>query len=322
VVVARTPPKEIMLVPCVEPKFVPVIVTAVPTGPEVGFKLVTVTGVTTKFTGLLGKPPTVTTTGPVVAPVGTGTVMLASIQLIGDATIPLNVTVLPEGVGPKFDPPMNTKLPMAPEFIFRPVIVGVTVKATGLLGTPPAPTTTFPVVAPVGTGTTMLVALQLVGVAVVPLNTTALVPCAVPKLVPVIVTNVPTRAALGLIFVMFGVGSTVKATPLLDRDPTVTIALPEDAPGGTSTVILVELQLLAAAAGVPLKVTMLEPSVAPKLVPVIVTELPTGAEAGLRLVMLGGAPPPPPAALNAATAAPQLALAENVAVAATPPGVP
>jgi len=79
----------------------------------------------------------------------------------------------------------------------------------------------------------------------------------------------------------------VKVTPLLDRDPTVTITLPEDAPGGTSTVMLPGLQLLAAAAGVPLNVTMLEPWVAPKLVPVIVTELPTGAEVGFNPVILG-----------------------------------
>ena len=38
----------------------------------------------------------------------------------------------------------------------------VTVKLTPLLATPPTVTSTFPVVAPVGTVTTMLVALQLV----------------------------------------------------------------------------------------------------------------------------------------------------------------
>jgi hypothetical protein len=43
-----------------------------------------------------------------------------------------------------------------------------TVKATPLLATPLTVTTTSPLVAPVGTGTTMLVALQLVGVAAVP----------------------------------------------------------------------------------------------------------------------------------------------------------
>jgi hypothetical protein len=67
----------------------------------------------------------------------------------------------------------------------------VTVKPTPLLATPPTVTTTFPVVAPLGTGTVILVSLQLVGVPTVPLNVTVLVPCA-PKFVPVIVTAVPT----------------------------------------------------------------------------------------------------------------------------------
>ena len=52
----------------------------------------------------------------------------------------------------------------------------ITVKLTALLATPPTVTTTFPVVAPVGTVVVMLVALQLVTVASVPLNVTVLVP--------------------------------------------------------------------------------------------------------------------------------------------------
>jgi len=52
----------------------------------------------------------------------------------------------------------------------------VTVKLTPLLATPPTVMTTLPVVAPVGTGTAMLVAPQLVGVAAVPLKVTVLVP--------------------------------------------------------------------------------------------------------------------------------------------------
>lgn len=59
----------------------------------------------------------------------------------------------------------------------RVVVVGcapVTVKDTPLLATPPTVTTTLPVVAPVGTGATMLVALQVVGVVAVPLNVTVL----------------------------------------------------------------------------------------------------------------------------------------------------
>jgi hypothetical protein len=52
----------------------------------------------------------------------------------------------------------------------------VTVKLTPVLDAPPTVTTTFPVVAPFGTGAMMLVAVQLVGIAVIPLNVTVLVP--------------------------------------------------------------------------------------------------------------------------------------------------
>jgi hypothetical protein len=71
------------------------------------------------------------------------------------------------------------------------------VKTTPLLATPATVTTTLPVVAPAGTGTTMLVALQLVGVAAVPLNVTVLVPCVAPKFAPVIVTGVASAALAG-----------------------------------------------------------------------------------------------------------------------------
>jgi hypothetical protein len=60
-----------------------------------------------------------------------------------------------------------------------------------MLGTPPAVTTTWPVVAAGGIATVMLVALQLVGVASVPLNVTVLVPWMAPKLIPAIVTLAP-----------------------------------------------------------------------------------------------------------------------------------
>jgi len=54
-------------------KFVPLIVTLVPTGPLVGAKLVIVgAGTTVKLLALVAVPPAVVTlTGPVVAPVGT-----------------------------------------------------------------------------------------------------------------------------------------------------------------------------------------------------------------------------------------------------------
>jgi hypothetical protein len=71
-------------------------VTGVPTGPETGFRLVMlgVVDVTVKATPLLATPLTVTITLPVVAPFGTGAVMLVALQLVGVAPIPLNVTVL------------------------------------------------------------------------------------------------------------------------------------------------------------------------------------------------------------------------------------
>jgi|SRR6266571_5018306 len=263
------------------------MVTAVPTGPEVGVKLVMVMGVTVKFTPLLGKPPTVTTTGPVVAPLGTVTLMLVSVQIPVWAKVPLNVTVSPATNEPKFDPPMVIAVPATPEFVLRLTIVGATVKGTALLRTPFTTITTFPLEAPDGTGTVTLVGLQLVGVARVTLKVTVLDPWDAPKFVPVIVTDAPTWAPPGVMLAMFGVGITVNATPLLATPPTVTTTLPVVAPLGTRTAMLVLLQLVGVAA-VPLKVTVLVPCVAPKLVPVIVTALPTGAEVGERLVMLGG----------------------------------
>ena len=80
-----------MLVPWVAPKFVPVIVTDVPTAADVGDRVVML-GVasTVNATPLLATPDTVTTTFPVVAPAGTGATMLLALQLVGVAAVPLN----------------------------------------------------------------------------------------------------------------------------------------------------------------------------------------------------------------------------------------
>lgn len=76
-------------------KFVPVTLINVPTGADVGVKLVMVGGgITVKLTPLLATPPTVTTTLPVVAAVGTGATMLVELQLLGVAVLPLKVIVL------------------------------------------------------------------------------------------------------------------------------------------------------------------------------------------------------------------------------------
>ena len=69
--------------------------TAVPTEPEVGLRLVMVgTGRTVNSTALLATPATVATTFPVIAPLGTKATMLVAFQLVGVAATPLNVTVL------------------------------------------------------------------------------------------------------------------------------------------------------------------------------------------------------------------------------------
>jgi len=79
----------------VAPNPEPVIVTAVPAGPDKGLRLV-IRGATVKLRELLALPATVTTTfaGPAVTPVGTFTWMLVLLQPSAIADTPLNVTVL------------------------------------------------------------------------------------------------------------------------------------------------------------------------------------------------------------------------------------
>lgn len=71
----------------------PLIVTDVPIAPDVGDKPL-ITGVTVNVTLLLDVLPTVTTTGPEVAAVGTSATILDCPQLVGVAATPLKVNVL------------------------------------------------------------------------------------------------------------------------------------------------------------------------------------------------------------------------------------
>jgi len=247
-------------------------------------------GSTVKAAPLLATRPTVTTTFPLVAPEGTGTAILVSLQLVGDAGTPLNATVLVPCEAPKFAPLMLIEAPAGPAVGFRDVMLGpgaVTVKVTPLLAQMPVATTTLPVVAPFGTGATILVGLQLVGALLTPLKVTVLVPCYVPKLVPVIVTEVPSGPEVGFKLIIAGI--TVKFALLLAKPATVTVTgVLKTTPGklGTGTTTLVLLQLVGVAAVVP-KATVLEPWVAPKFVPVMVTVAPTAPVVGLRLVIAG-----------------------------------
>jgi len=163
--------------------------------------------VTVKRTPLLAAFKTVTTTFPVSAPLGTGAPMLVALQLVGIPAIPLNVTVLLPWLLPKFVPPMVTGVPRVPVVgVTVPMLgVGMTVKLTPLLATPATATITFPVVAPVGTGITIVVAFHVVAApAPVPLNATVLVPCVAPKFAPVIVIGTPTAPEVWLRLVMLG----------------------------------------------------------------------------------------------------------------------
>jgi hypothetical protein len=102
--------------------------------------------------------------------------MVVALQLVGVAAVPLKVMVLDPWEEPNEVPVIVTESPTAPEVGDRLLIFGPTVKVTPLLADPPTVTMTAPVVAPAGTEATMVVALQLVGVAAVPLKLTVLDP--------------------------------------------------------------------------------------------------------------------------------------------------
>jgi hypothetical protein len=171
-----------VMVPGDAPKFVPVTVTEVPTGPEFGLRLVMLGGVAmVKRTPLLGTPPTYTSTFPVVVPAGTGAVILVLVQFDALVCTPLNLTklcIVPT-VGPKFVPVMVTLVPIGPAVGLMLVMLGggVRVKGAPLLCTPLTVTTMFPLVAPDGTVTSKLVGDQFaVAVAWTPLKVTVVLP--------------------------------------------------------------------------------------------------------------------------------------------------
>jgi hypothetical protein len=181
---------------------------------------------------------------------------------------------------------------------------------------PFAVTVMGPVAAPVGMTKDTFVALKLeteAGIDPPPcwFSVTTGVALFAVKFVPVTKISVPTDADVGLKPVIVGRGTTVKTTPLLARPPTVTTTFPVVAPAGTVASRLVAPHVTVAV--VPLNLTVLVPCVVPKLVPVIVTEVPTAPDVGDKLLILGLAVPPL-ACLNAATCAVQSAAARlNVA---------
>ena len=101
----------------------------------------------------------------------------------------------------------------------------------------------------------MLVSVQALGVAVIPLNMIVFAPCAAPKFVPATVTASPMCALPGVTAVTAGGGITVNGRLLLGTLNTCTTTLPDVAPAGTGVVMLVSLQAVGAAfaLGAPVK---------------------------------------------------------------------
>ena len=158
-------------------------------------------------------------TGPVVAAFGTVTTACVSFQLeIDVAGIPLKVTVLvASNVSPKFNPDMVTVDPRGPEEGEMDLICGGAITTVKFSLTIVAPAAVViergPVVASLGTGTTIVVSFQLERVPARPLNKT--VPHVVPKPLPLIVTEVPYRPDAGEMLLMAGPDCTVNRRALL-----------------------------------------------------------------------------------------------------------
>src|SRR5437764_398983 len=175
---------------------------------------------------------------------------------------------------------MVTLVPTGPLLGVKLEIVGglMTVKLAALLAVPSEVVTLIgPLVAPAGTVAVIAVAEPTVKLALVPLNSTALAPV---KLVPLMVTLVPTGPLLGVKLVIVGGLITVKLAALLAVPPgVVTLIGPLVAPAGTVAVIAVAeltvklaLDRKSGTDGEPLK-----------FVQRIVMPVPTGPSLGVRL---------------------------------------
>jgi hypothetical protein len=301
VIVATVPLNFTILLDEVVLKFVPVMVTDVPTIPVAGLnpdKVGELGGVTTKSFALVAVCPfTSTVITPVVVPTGTLVTILVAVGVpVMMATIPLNFTRLSLEVVLKFVPVIVTDVPMGPDTGLKLDIVGelggVTVKSFALVATSPFTSTVItPVVAPTGTLVTMLVAVGVpLMTAATPLNFTRLSRAVVLKLVPVIVTDVPTGPDIGLKPEIVGVMGTVtvKSEALIALSPfTSTVTTPVVAPTGTVVTILVVVGVPVIVATTPLNFTILSDGVVLKFVPVMVTDVPTNPDTGFRLVMVG-----------------------------------
>jgi hypothetical protein len=135
----------------------PVMVTVVPTGPDIGDTLEMATGTeTVKVFHVADELPTVTFNGPVVAPLGTVATNWVALAEDTVAAVPLNVTALPVAVVLKPEPVIVTAVPTMPLVGDTLAIANdaPTVKLFQVADELPTVTFTGPLVAPLGTFTT------------------------------------------------------------------------------------------------------------------------------------------------------------------------
>lgn len=248
-------------------------------------------GVTTvKERALLVVPPALVMVRlPVVAPAGTCAVIPLEFQLgVNGAFTPLKLT--DPTLLPKLEPPMKIKLPIVAESGERKLIAGCTVKGNPLLKTPPAAVTTiFPLLAPPGTVTVILLSLHEPMVAVNVPNLTLRLLVFGPKFVPEMVTEPPAALLVGETALMAGGGTTVKdAGEVLVRPAAVVkIKLPDEAPDGRVTeTVFVRHELTVS--GCPFNVTPPLPCDDPNPEPWTRTTEPTGPLAGVKGLKIVG----------------------------------
>jgi hypothetical protein len=177
----------------------------------------TTTTVTVKFVELVAVPlGVITRIGPVVAPVGTATVILVPAPFTakpGAFTLSNETAVAPV----RLLPLILTDVPTGPLVGLNDVIVGaaapVTLKFVELVAVPSGLATAIgPVVAPAGTVAVILCPLSIVNVADVPSKLT-LVTSGPLKLLPWIVTEVPTGPLVGENELIVGAAANAASAP-------------------------------------------------------------------------------------------------------------
>src|SRR6185436_7709508 len=232
-----------------------------------------------------------TCTIPDIAPEATTATICVLLQLVmlPASLLPSHTWPLP-CVEPKFVPLIVIESPARAVVGETLLMLGdVTVNATWFPHTPLCCTCALPLTEFAATVATICVLLQLTMLPayVLPSHTWPL-PCADPKLVPLIVTCVPGTPLDGLMLLIVGV-MIVKVIELLHVPACCTDALPEATFESTVATICVSLQLTMLPASLLPSHTLPLPCTAPKPVPVSVTCVPGTPLVGLMLVSDGDA---------------------------------